>query len=127
MEEARADIKEQIKPDPTIRPPKYDIVSEGFNPHITLPDVPIPPQPAGIVTGKENSRMNHIAESLENSWLKFANWIKKSIAMMIIFILLGGTGGLYIAKFIYDFRMKEITMIGGFVHDKRVYDVKLRP
>ena len=130
LEEARADIKElsihsKDKPDPTIKPPTFDIVSEGYDPDDkSLPNVPKPPPirlinedvPLGFSTERKNSTMNHIAD-----------WVKKSIAMMIIFILLGGAGGLYIAKFIYDFRMKEITMIGGFVHDKRVYDVKLRP
>ncbi len=71
--------------------------------------------------------MQHITESLETGWLKFVNWIKKSIAMMIIFILIGGAGGLYIAKIVYNLRMNEVCKVGGFVYDNRVYDVKLRP
>ena len=42
-------------------------------------------------------------------------------------VLIGGAGGLYIAKFIYDFRMSEICKVGGFVYDKKVYNVSLRP
>jgi len=55
------------------------------------------------------------------------NWIKKSIAMMIIFVLIGMAGGIYIAKIAYDMRMDEVCKVGGFVHDKKIFDVKLRP
>ena len=146
LKEARADIKElnihsKDKPDPTIKPPTYDIISEGFDPDDkSLPNVPKPPPirlinedvPLGIGIRKENSTMNHIAETIESGWLKFANWVKKSIAMMIIFILLGGAGGLYIAKIIYDIRMDEISKLAktgtaGYVHKGYIYDVKLRP
>lgn len=116
MKEARTDAKEQIKPDPTIKPSKYDIVSEGYNPDELLSNIE-----------KENSTMQHITESLETGWFKLINWVKKSIAMMIIFILIGGAGGLYIAKIAYNLRMNEVCKVGGFVHDNRVYDVKLRP
>jgi hypothetical protein len=76
---------------------------------------------------KEETKLETFLNWIVANWTNFINWIKKSIAMMVIFILLGGACGLYIAKIIYDFRMNEITMIGGFVHNKQVYDVKLRP
>jgi hypothetical protein len=76
---------------------------------------------------KEETKLEKFILLLENYGARIVNWIKASIAMMIIFILIGGAGGLYIAKIIYDFRMSEVTRVGGFVYDNRVFDVKLRP
>jgi len=92
----------------------HNIVNEGFNPDDKM-------------LRKENFTLTHIIEVMESGYSRFTNWIKKSIAMMIIFVLIGGAGGLYIAKFIYDFRMSEICKVGGFVYDKKVYNVSLRP
>ena len=115
--------KQEIDPrykqelDKTINPPKYDIISEGYNPDDKR------------MAEKENSKMNQL---IENGWLNFVNWIKKSIAMMIIFILIGAAGGMYLSKIIYNYRMDEITKMattgnGGFVYSGHIYDVKLRP
>jgi len=83
-------------PNRNIEPPKYDTVSEGFD-----------PDDCGILR-KESFTMTHVIEVIESSWMKFANWIKKSIAMMIIFVLIGMAGGIYIAKIAYDMRMDEV-------------------
>lgn len=62
-----------------------------------------------------------------NTWMKIINSIKKHLALLIIFILIGNAIGLYLAKIVYDFRMKEISAIGGYIHNGKIYDVKLRP
>ena len=81
---------------------------------------------------KEESTLKHISETLEINWTRFITWVKHSIAMMIVFTMIGTAGGLYIAKWIYDFRMGEIaqlakTGVAGYVYNNQVYDVKLRP
>ena len=81
---------------------------------------------------KEETQLEKVISIFENYGARITNWLKKSIAMMIIFILIGVAGGLYIAKIIYDFRMDEIstlakTGVAGYVHKGNIYDVKLRP
>jgi len=76
---------------------------------------------------KEISKMDKFKKSIGENLSNMGASIKKHLALMIIFILIGGAGGLYIASIIYDWRMSEVTKVGGFVYDKRVYDVKIRP
>jgi hypothetical protein len=76
---------------------------------------------------KEDSKMNQFAHSVEITWINFVNSFKKHLSLMIIFVLLGGACGIYISKIVYDFRMKEITMIGGLVFNGEIFDVKKRP
>lgn len=76
---------------------------------------------------KEDTKLHQFTTSIENGLTKFINSFKKHLSLMIIFVLLGGACGLYLSKIVYDFRLKEITMIGGFVFDGKVFDVKLRP
>lgn len=68
-----------------------------------------------------------IMNNLENNWHLFVDWFKKSLAMMIVFILFGASIGIYCSKIIYDMRMNEVTKVGGFVYDNKVYNVSLRP
>lgn len=76
---------------------------------------------------KELSKMGKFIKSIESNLSNVGASIKKHLALMIIFILIGAAVGLYAAKFLYEWRMDEVTKVGGFVYDKRVYDVKLRP
>ena len=92
-----------------------------------VPDAKQTIEQPSVIIDRRNSRLNDFTHSLESNWVKFINSFKKHLSMMIIFILIGGTLGLYVAKFIYDFRMNEICRVGGFVHNNTVYDVKLRP
>lgn len=101
---------------PIIKPSSLDVVSEEHN----ISD-------KSKSTRKEYSKMSHITETMESNWLKFVNSFKKHLSMMIVFILIGCGTGLYIAKIIYDYRMNEVTRVGGFVHDNKVFDIKLRP
>ena len=68
-----------------------------------------------------------IMNNLENNWHLFVEWFKKSLAMMIVFILIGASIGIYCSKIVYDMRMNEVTKVGGFVYDNKVYNVSLRP
>jgi hypothetical protein len=74
-----------------------------------------------------DTQESNVMNIFENGSLKIVNWIKKSIAMMTIFILIGCSLGFYLSKIVYNIRMNEVTMVGGFIHDNKVYDVKLRP
>lgn len=65
--------------------------------------------------------------NLQNNWHLFVEWFKKSLAMMIVFILIGASLGIYVSKIVYDMRMNEVTKVGGFVYDNTVYNVSLRP
>lgn len=76
---------------------------------------------------KTDTPFHKFTETIETSWIKFVNSFKKHLSLMIIFVLIGGACGLYLSKIVYDFRLKEITLIGGLVYDGRVYDVKVRP
>lgn len=69
----------------------------------------------------------NVMENIKISLNKFAESFKKHLALMIIFILLGSSLGLYAGKIIYNWRMGEITKVGGCVYNNKVYDVKLRP
>jgi hypothetical protein len=110
--------KEEQEAVKKIRPPEMEVITES-----EIPSIQIEP----TLRRKTDSKLHQFTTSIESGWIRFMDWFKKSIATMIIFILLGGAGGLYLAKIVYDFRMTEVTMIGGFVHDGRVYDAKLRP
>lgn len=68
-----------------------------------------------------------LMNNLQNNWHLFVDWFKKSLAMMIVFILLGASIGIYVSKIVYDMRMNEVTKVGGFVYDNKVYNVSLRP
>ena len=68
-----------------------------------------------------------IIKSIGGCLTTFVDAFKKHLAMLIIFVLLGVAGGLYIGKIIYNMRMGEICMVGGYVYDNKIYDVKLRP
>jgi len=57
----------------------------------------------------------------------FSNWFKKSLATLIIFILIGMVIGIYCSKIAYNIRMNEIGQVGGYVFDNKIYDVKQRP
>jgi hypothetical protein len=81
---------------------------------------------------KEETKLSIFMNWMSENWIHFINWIKKSISMMIIFVLLGCAGGLYLSKIIYDMRMDEIaqlakTGVAGYVHKGQIFDVKMRP
>jgi len=81
---------------------------------------------------KEETKLSIFINWMSENWIHFINWIKKSISMMIIFVLLGCAGGLYLSKIIYDMRMDEIsqlakTGVAGYVHKGQIFDVKIRP
>ncbi len=65
--------------------------------------------------------------SIKETSNNFLNWLNKFVSVLIIFILIGCGFGIYISKFIYDMRLKEITTVGGFVYEQKIYDVKIRP
>lgn len=71
----------------------------------------------------DNSFMGKL-QTLMQGWIAS---IKKHIALMIIFVLIGVGFGLYGGYYVYNLRMDEITKIGGFVFKNKVYDVKFRP
>jgi hypothetical protein len=103
--EPQISINKSEKPNDSINPPKYDTVSEGFNLN------------GGFTLNKlQITKINQGIDAF-----------KKHLAMMIIFVLFGSCCGLYAAKIIYDLRMGEITKVGGFVYDNKVYNVSLRP
>jgi len=82
----------------------------------------------GMLPGRiDKSKGEEFMNNLQNNWHSFTDWFKKSLAMMIIFILIGASIGIYTSKIIYNMRMDEITKVGGFVYDNKVYNVSLRP
>lgn len=110
---------EQNIQEPSIIAPASDIVTESYNPDDKS-------------LGKENPKLNYAIMILEEYGTKFINWVKKSIAMMIIFMLLGCAFGMYVSKMVYDFRMNEISQLAktgtaGYVHKGQIFDVKIRP
>lgn len=107
-----------LKTDTIPTSPEIEVITENCNLNENI-------KTNEVIT--KESKLNKFWHWLGDNWIHFINWIKKSIAMMIVFMMIGCAGGLYIAKWIYDFRMYEITKVGGFVHDGRVYDAKLRP
>lgn len=106
--EPQISINKSEKPNASINPPKYDSVSEGYDPN------------GGFI-------LNKLQITLITKINQGIDAFKKHLAMMIIFVLFGSCCGLYAAKIIYDLRMGEITKVGGFVYDHKIFDVKLRP
>jgi ankyrin repeat protein len=66
-------------------------------------------------------------KTFKNNYNSFINWLNKFVSVLIIFILIGCGLGFYLSKIVYDLRLKEITQVGGFVFEKQIYDVNLRP
>jgi hypothetical protein len=106
--------------------PKIEVITKSVVPNITQQEQ------VNCTRRKTDTKLHQFTHSIESSWIKFINWFKKSIAMMMIFILFGATCGLYIAKILYDLRMDEIAQLAkngssGYIHKGQIFDVKLRP
>jgi hypothetical protein len=59
---------------------------------------------------------------------KFRRWIYHQLLFIItITFLCGSIVGIYGAKIYYENKMGETVQLRGFVYDKNVYEVKVRP
>jgi len=58
---------------------------------------------------------------------KISNAMYKWVLISLVFFLFGTGVGIWIAGVFYNHKMTEIVQVKGFVHEKQVYDVKLRP
>jgi hypothetical protein len=64
---------------------------------------------------------------LENILNKISNAVYKWVLISLVFFLCGCGVGLWVAQKYYNYKMGEIVMVKGFVYEKNVYDVKVRP
>ena len=59
---------------------------------------------------------------------KFRRWIYHQLLFIVTIVFIAGSvAGIYGAKIYYENKMGETVQLRGFVHDKNVYEVKIRP
>ena len=94
------------------------------------------PEPTAFVTGLQQEIKNFVQSEFppkkveENLSIgdKFRRWIYHQLLFIITIIFLcGSIVGIYGAKIYYENKMGETVQLRGFVYDKNVYEVKVRP
>jgi hypothetical protein len=59
---------------------------------------------------------------------KLRRWIYHQLLFIITIVFIAGSvAGIHGAKIYYENKMGETVQLRGFVHDKNVYEVKVRP
>lgn len=81
------------------------------------------------MTKNDEKVMNVSGSKSESKILrKVQDWIYHQLPFVVTIVLIAGIClGLLGGKILYEKKLSESVLIGGFVLDKKVYDVKLRP
>ncbi len=59
---------------------------------------------------------------------RFRRWVYHQLLFIVtIVFIFGAVAGIYGAKIYYENKMGETIQVRGFVYDKQVYEVKIRP
>lgn len=58
----------------------------------------------------------------------YVDWLHKQLLFVLtLTFILGMCAGIYGGKLLYEWRLKQAIVLKGFVYEKEVFDVKLRP
>lgn len=67
--------------------------------------------------------MEPVLPKIQNLW----HSIQKMGFWLVLAFMIGLGGGLKLAVYVVDNRLDEAVQLGGIIHKKVVYDIKVRP
>jgi len=84
----------------------------------------------GFINGEfENGKENNMSQTgfINGKILKFKENMYKWILFALVFFILGTSAGIYGSSKYFKYKMNDIVLLKGFIHESVVYNVNVRP